>query len=465
MKVSEIVLVAALAILSKDVICAGEDSKSTNGNSPLSSETIAAQATALTGHVISDQGIPLVGAQVRVAFPATVMRFVDKITDGKVWDTTTGAHGEFLLDLSGITKPGKISIDAMAPGYRKLAGTLMNGGDQQDLDVAPGAVVEATLKLKPALYIQGKVVDEQGQPVSGVEIAANAAFKEGSGGVERTMSNADGTFELFNYSVTPFADQDGNAKGIVHFKHPNFINAEIADVYSIAPNQQQALKVVLPAGRKISGTVLDVDGKPVPNLIIKATYDDWQNRKATTTDADGKFVLCGLISGKTTLIAHALAAKQKIRLPITLDRDQSDLVVRLQAITLSTKPPTFNILGMQLTDITPELRAVYDLYDKEGALILDAGKDFERLDIGGLEEGFDFWMVGENRVRSVREFVQQILAETANQNGEVYVVRVVYSFTSLEFDGTNTQEMKLRKNDLEQLRSVLGEISGSQKPR
>jgi hypothetical protein len=110
---------------------------------------------------------------------------------------------------------------------------------------------------------------------------------------------------------------------------------------------------------------------------------------------------------------------------------------------------------MQLTDVTPDLQAIYDLHFERGALILDPGKDSKRLEIGRLAEGYNFWMVGEKRIGSVREFIQQVLAEAAKQDTDDYSIRVVYSFKTLDFVGTNTQHLKLTKDDLKQLRRVL----------
>ena len=77
---------------------------------------------------------------------------------------------------------------------------------------------------------------------------------------------------------------------------------------------------------------------------------------------------------------------------------------------------TYAVLGMQLADVTPELKSAYDLYHERGAFILDPGKDSDRLKIGRLAEGYTFWMVGNKRIGSVREFVNQILAETAGRD-------------------------------------------------
>ena len=106
----------------------------------------------------------------------------------KQLEAKSDAKGDYRLEIPGITEPTTISIDAMKPGYRRLVGTLMAGGDAKSVEVAPGTAAEASLILKPALYFAGIVVDEQGKPISGVKICANASFGRGSGGVERTAS-------------------------------------------------------------------------------------------------------------------------------------------------------------------------------------------------------------------------------------------------------------------------------------
>ncbi len=127
----------------------------------------------------------------------------------------------------GSSKPTTISIDAMKPGYRRLVGTLRAGGDAKSVEVGPGTAAEASLILKPALYFTGIVVDEQGRPIPAVEIAANVRFGRGSGGVERTASKSDGSFELFNYPVEPPAPQSEASKGVVSFFHPDYIDRKL----------------------------------------------------------------------------------------------------------------------------------------------------------------------------------------------------------------------------------------------
>ena len=97
--------------------------------------------------------------------------------DHKQLEAKSDANGDYRLEIPGIAGRTKISIDAMKPGYRRLVGTLMPGGDPKSVEVVPGRAAEASLILKPALYFAGIVVDEQGKPIPGVKIAANASFR------------------------------------------------------------------------------------------------------------------------------------------------------------------------------------------------------------------------------------------------------------------------------------------------
>jgi hypothetical protein len=311
----------------------------------------------------------------------------------------------------------------------------------------------------PALYFTGIVVDEHGAPIPAVKISANAAFGRGSGGVERTASKPDGSFELFNYSVTPFAPDGGPSKGYVRFFHPDYIDRRIEDVYAIAPNERGPLRIVLETGYKVTGTLFDVGGKPVPKAMVKVIRKDGSHRKATTTDTNGNFALRGLSKGLTLFTARALDIKQKIEMPMAVNSDLNDLEVRLKAISLPAGLKQYSVLGMQLTDVTPDLKSAYDLFFDRGALILDPGKDSDRLNVGRLAEGFNFWIVGDTRVANVREFVDQILTESGGPDAPRIGVRVVFSFSTPDGDGNNTQYLKLTKDDLNQLQILSDQLT------
>jgi Carboxypeptidase regulatory-like domain len=420
-----------------------------------------ATAATISGRVTDQAGAPL--ADVRVSVVAVVDPETRKGVAGalsKQLVARSDARGDYRLEVLGITKRAIIVIDAFKPGYRSLRGPLMSAGDAKRFEVVPGTHEEADLVLKPALYFVGVVVDEQGKPIPGVSIRAYANGPGGSANVEDTESRSDGSFELFNYPEKPFILRGGAArKGVVHFFHPDYIDRDIDDLYAIEPKQRGTLRVVLAAGYKVTGTVFDVAGKPVPNAIIRATRKDGSHRKGTMTDSNGKFALRGLSKGLTSLSARAPDMKQKTLVPMALNSDKNDLEVRLRTVPFPPDLKTYAVLGMQLADVTPELQSAYDLYYEHGAVILDPGKNSDRLKNRRLAEGYSFFMVGKQRIGSVREFVSQILTETDGQNADEYSVRVVYNHSTVDADLNSTGYLKLTKDDLKQLQIVSEQLA------
>ena len=417
-------------------------------------------AATISGRVTDQAGAPLADVRVSVRVRDPETRAVNAGALSKQLVARSDARGDYRLEVPGITKRAIIVIDAFKPGYRSLRGPLMSAGDTKRFEVVPGTHEKADLVLKPALYFAGVVVDEQGKPIPGVSIRAYANAPRASANVENTESRSDGSFELFNYPEKPFILRDDVvSKGDVHFFHPDYIDRDIDDLYVIEPKQREALRVVLAAGQKVTGRVVDDAGKPVANAMIRAIRKDKTHRKGTTTDASGSFALRGVSGGLIMLTARALDIRQQAYVPIALKGNKLDLEIRLKPIELPADLKTYPVLGMQLADVTPELRSTYDLYFDVGAVIRDPGKDPDRLNIGRLTEGCAFWMVGNTRIGSVGEFVSQIVAETAGQVAAEYRVRVVYNFSSVEFDGSRTANLRFTKDDLKQLQTLADQLA------
>jgi beta-lactamase regulating signal transducer with metallopeptidase domain len=463
-------LVAALAALPLAVAFSA-DPEQAGQPRPEGQPITDARPAIVRGRVTDEADAPLADVRVRVAIPATDMRFVDtgadrKLVEGhedhklhKLLEARSDARGDYRLEIPGIAARTVVSIDAIRPGYHRSVG-FVAGGEPKDVEVAPGTEATASLVLKPALYISGVVVDQQEKPVPGVEIEASVfvGIRSIRTFVEQTVSRADGTFELFNYSPKEGARARDMGFGSVFFSHPDYIRYRLKDVYALPEDQRVSQRVVLDGGHKLAGTVFDAAGKPVPHAMVEAICIQKDSRKATMTDANGKFALRGLTEGQTMVNTRALDIKQKLSLSMVLNADKLDLELRLQPMPWPAELKSHAVLGMQLADVTPELKAAYDLYH-EGALILDPGKDFARLDIGQVAEGNTFVYVGgRKRIHNVREFVNQILAETAGQNAEEYTVFVAYTFSNVDAIGTSSRMLKLKKDDLKQLKLVSDQL-------
>lgn len=179
-------------------------------------------------------------------------------------------------------------------------------------------------------------------------------------------------------------------------------------------------------------------------------------RKATTTDSGGRFVLKGMAKAKNRIRVLSTALGQKATVEKTVENDEGGFAIHLKPMDdLPTDFKTHDVLGMKLTDATPEFSLAYEFPQYTGALIIDPGADSERLGVGRLQKGYVFWMVGQKSISSVREFVERLIAEAELQENANRGVRVVFTPVGADVDGTNTQYLKLTKADVDQLKAAL----------
>jgi Carboxypeptidase regulatory-like domain len=458
-------IVAAVAIFPLVVALAADPGPA--GPTAPRDRPVDGKAAVLRGRVIDQAGAPLADVRVRVAIPATDMRLVDypyphdqgPEVPYKLVETRTDAGGAYRVEIDGITGPTKVSLDAMKPGYCRRAGALMNRVDPKEVEVRPGAEAEASMGLRPSLYFRGTVVDERSKPISGVKISGGAFYKNGSAQIERTVTDPDGSFELFCYPYKLPDIAGGGGRGSVGFTHPDYISNGLDDIYTLAPADRKSVKVVLRSGYKVTGTVTGRTGKPIPRAMVSVGAKVRGSRKATLTDANGKFALRGLREDIIWLRARSLEIKQKAEVPMALSGDKIDLEVRLEPIVVPGGVKSYSVLGMQLADVTPELKAAYDLPFDNGAMILDRGPNPDRLKIGDLAEGDVFYMVGDHRVGSVREFVDRLLAEPGRQIEGERRIYVYYGLDRVDYAGTNAGYIRFTEDERKQLQELSEQLA------
>jgi protocatechuate 3,4-dioxygenase beta subunit len=398
------------------------------------------------GRITDEAGAPIPNARVRAAIPAISMDLIDANTQSKLLETKSDADGHYRFELSEIKDATTLSLDVLKPRYRRLI-----GGDVRLLNIVPGGTVDVPLTLKPSLYFAGTVVDEQGKPIPNVLVHAQEKQTRGTSSVERTTTAADGSFELFNYSIKPAAT---NGKSPVFLHAENYIDLRIDDLRALPENQRETMRIVLEKGLTVSGTVLDSAGKPVPDALIRVTRKDGTHRKATMSNSLGKFTLQGLSKGLSSLKARNFTIKQKTIKLLALKSDQPDLEVQLQPMALPSNLQTYRVLGMTLADVTPEIQSAYDLYQQRGVIVLDPGVNAKRLGLANIGEGDEFYSVGRKRIGSVRELVEQIVAQSHTQQ-----VSVQYAVTKLESDGNSGARLNLTKADLFELQRLADQLN------
>lgn len=439
---------------------------------------ISADHAVLSGSLI-DLGKPIPRARVRVVIPSAELRF--PLPPGKhreIWGETD-EEGAYSIDIPGIDAETTASIDILHPGHRRLVGTLMRGGDKNKVTLAPGKNTEFNAELPQSLYFAGQVVDEQGDPIEGVRVSSMLDTENSTGGVESTLTDAEGRFAIYGYSAEDFQEgpEHVDPTVIASFKHGQYIHAYLESIEKREPSEHDQLRVVMQRGRSIGGAVTAADGAPVPDVAVSIFQAKPHQRRGTRTDQQGKFRFNGVAPSEATLRIVDVSGNRKSIEDLTVAGSNTEMKVTLEPFA-SPLETTHEVLGMTLSDVTDKIDEAYDLQTMigktRGAMVVDPGKRADDFDIGLLRPGYVFWMVGNDRVTDVRSMVSQLVKEAKSPtippgakgnmsagvlpNGDAQV-RVVYTFNDDRGHGTNTAYMKLTKEDiaeLDRLRERLG---------
>ena len=208
-------------------------------------------------------GRPLADVRVRVAIPATDMRFVDASRELVQGADVHSQAGRDQIRCqrrlpAGDSRDHRAHEDLDRCDEARLSPV---GGDLDVRRRSEGAsksrrarTAEASLMLKPALYFRGIVVDEQGKPISGVKISANASYARGSGGVERTASQSGWVVRTLQLSREarptsgrePAGDSSSSPIPIISIRGS-------IDVYALAPKDRESVRIVLRTGLQGDG--------------------------------------------------------------------------------------------------------------------------------------------------------------------------------------------------------------------
>jgi len=273
------------------------------------------------------------GAPVLVRGRVIELESRDPLPGALVWDLEhkfirAGRGGAFSLTF----QPERaIIVRAVAPGF---------GVAFENVQPKKGvSEYRATLGLRPAVAVEGTVVDPRDEPIEGAEIHLGVpqntmpnqlAFFDPQGLGLRALSGRDGRFELsglmpgVGYELAVLAP--GHAPGVVGFG-PLEVGAEKPD-----------LRIVLETGRRGVGRVVGADGEPIAGAEVRIVRLPEKGMRARTitpadepigaeTDAEGRFFVTGLAPGEVELHARA-PGHAPVRIPgieVPAERNEFDL--------------------------------------------------------------------------------------------------------------------------------------------
>jgi hypothetical protein len=231
-------------------------------------ELVLAPGAEVTGKVLSPEGRPVADAHV-----ALVEASEERYASFSSLRATTDVDGQYRID--GLS-PGKRTLEARAEGYRRAV---------RDVELAAAAVVD--FALERGLEASGRVVDDAGNPIAGVDLVLFAS--QFSADTPRAASEADGTFRFSGLQEGTYrlmASKDGYA--------PDRRGTKV----TLAGSPVSGLEVKLSGGGTITGRLTGVEFSQLSRVRVSANLTS-----SGQVDAEGIYRIPNLPPGRWTVKA------------------------------------------------------------------------------------------------------------------------------------------------------------------
>lgn len=304
---------------------------------------LADETYTLRGKVVSSvDGTPVRGALVQLDGPSQ-------------GSALTGNDGSFAFSKLAV---GEFVVSARKQGYfaTELGEPLDAIVERVRLDATTR---ELTLPLIPEGVIFGKIVDEQGEPIEGLEVQARPKF----GRISEMNRNADRTAttnEAGEYRITGLTAGSyyllETTKSVRHFEailtsvrrvksgvpinfYPGVLEAAQAATIRVRPGSSQQLdwRIARQPLYQVSGRVQTRGGSANLLVGLMSGYSD-QNFTLAMAGPDGSFVLPAVAPGEYAVVAVDMAneeaAKAEVAVKmITLKANVQDLLLQVFPVT------------------------------------------------------------------------------------------------------------------------------------
>jgi len=255
------------------------------------------------------------------------------VSENGIFKGITDAHGHFVI--AGVPA-GKYKFRAGKTGYVPGDYCLDGRPPRPTLVIHPGEKLDKVeFHLSRTAVIMGRVTDETGEPIAGVEIKADSAgTRTGDRALEDPFSIA-GTNDLGEYRINDLppgsyylsATDSGSSvymtsRVLIWQPGQRYAN-HLTTYYPDVIKSSEAQKIRLSAGQErridfslrtvkllsISGRLLGADGKPAAKIKVNLSPQDRYSsglmnfRDEVTTDAQGSFVIREVLPGSYVVSA------------------------------------------------------------------------------------------------------------------------------------------------------------------
>ncbi len=315
------------------------------------------RAMCVRGFVVDRSGAPLAAVPVFV----TCSGGWDSVAHGlplvAAW---TDAEGRFEFDMKVVT-PRLVVPDR---GLRSVLAIHDGLAAVQDgLVVEPGRTVDLRLEMPRPAALEVELVDTEGNPLPDKRIFVTRQIPRAASWPEV------GRAPLLDMAGRDVPQTDAAGVALVDRLPPgnyqvsfDTLEAEVR----LEEGETKRLRLVQGAGPRITGVLLDADGKPLADKHVGLSGPSASGRK---TDAQGRFAFVDLEPGEYTVSYDMQFGMQFARLGVTA-RPGDDVVLRVPAAPAR----------LELTVEGPPPESVrYSFVTKSGSIVPD-GAEMSRLD-------------------------------------------------------------------------------------
>jgi hypothetical protein len=259
---------------------------------------------------------------------------------------------------------GLSEIDVVGSGIYKIQvaaeGYAPKWSESINTDESPHAIIE----LEPGGVIHGKVLDEQGNAVTGAKIIPLSKASGNQPASENIFTSEEGACESINGEFI-LRDLPSGSETL-KVTHPKYAFTIVRDIQVIKGYTTEDIEIVLSKGATIEGYVYNVDGEPEAGVLLsldrRIGYDSIEAQfagqlGAVITDSNGFYRISGL---------------PEMSLYVTRKNSSKNLgVIRRHAILKNNTVTRLDFGGIQLLTGTVEINGL-PLVQKR-LLLTDAG--------------------------------------------------------------------------------------------
>jgi len=160
----------------------------------------------------------------------------------------------------------------------------------------PQTISNINFSLAPGGTITGTVTQESdGQPIVGLSVWAYNS----TGGYGWADTASDGTYAITGLPAGAYTVRAGSyPPGFAREYFDNVYDSQSATLVSVTPEQvTRDIDFNLGKGSEIRGRVTDSSGQPLENISVSTQNPDYSQYYFSQTQADGSFLLAGLLPG------------------------------------------------------------------------------------------------------------------------------------------------------------------------